>query len=343
VASNFVCGNFSGGDGAGIGHLGLSDGGRITRNIIAFNESFNQGNNAHGAGIFVGGAVALAGQTLSPGAGNVLIEGNLIQGNLAGAGDGGGVRLARVNGQDVLGPVGEPYRVDLFDDFIVNNIAGLAGGGISLQDVVSARIIHCTISHNDSLATVGEAFIDPNTSVLQPGAGIVSRAHSPELVAASGQRFSNPQLVNDIIWRNRSFHYGATGDDPPFGLVPRLQYDANYQVIGGVTAGLYNDLAVLGSPVATDRLDPRWSILTDASGYDASNVSTDPAFAARYFNGPRGLTTVGFDATTGIDTPPAFDEGGNFIRPRFGPLTLYRPGTAQPYGNYHVTTGIIGQ
>ena len=42
VEDNRVCANFSSGNGAGIGHLGLSDNGTIENNTIMFNESFAQ-------------------------------------------------------------------------------------------------------------------------------------------------------------------------------------------------------------------------------------------------------------------------------------------------------------
>ena len=102
VRQNHVCGNFSMADGGGIGHLGLSDGGTIADNTILFNQTFNQSANVTGGGMFVGGEPALAGGApLSPGSGSVTISGNLIQGNNSGAGEGGGVRLAQVNGLDV--------------------------------------------------------------------------------------------------------------------------------------------------------------------------------------------------------------------------------------------------
>jgi hypothetical protein len=54
----------------------------------------------------VGGQPAITpeaetGLMLSPGSGSVTIDANLIRGNLAGAGDGGGIRIERVNGQDI--------------------------------------------------------------------------------------------------------------------------------------------------------------------------------------------------------------------------------------------------
>ena len=55
VTDNFICGNFSLSDGGGIGHLGLSDNGRIANNDILFNENFNQGLTVHGGGIFIAG------------------------------------------------------------------------------------------------------------------------------------------------------------------------------------------------------------------------------------------------------------------------------------------------
>lgn len=87
VMDNFICGNFSAGDGGGIGHLGKSENGLITNNTILFNESFNQGNPVSGGGIFIGGLPSLGGPgTLSPGSGSVTANANLIQSNLAGAG-----------------------------------------------------------------------------------------------------------------------------------------------------------------------------------------------------------------------------------------------------------------
>jgi hypothetical protein len=43
---------------------------------------------------------------------------------------------------------------------------------------------------------------------------------------------------------------------------------------------------------------------------------------AEYFNGDQGQTIQQPELTTSIATAPAFDEGGNFIDVRFGPLSL---------------------
>ena len=374
VTDNWVAGNFSLGGGGGIGHLGVSDGiwkwqGQtrqelgpvplIADNVVIFNESFFQGQTVSGGGILIGGGAPLTPGALSPGAGNVQVMSNLIQGNSAGAGDGGGIRLALVNGQDVsANPANTPpqkgqdpvewYAADIFNNVIVNNVAGLAGGGVSLQDAVNVRLVHNSIANNDSLATAGDAFApnSPNQSTPQPGAGIVTRAHSPELADLAGAAiggFSDPaEFADNIVWHNRQFFFrveeGTPGDPAApgiWGLCPDL---------GGTIAGLacpdgndpvYDDLAVLGT-TGTLECDPANSCII--SGGD------DPLFIREYVNGNRS-SVLQPEITTAIQAPPAFDEGGNFIRPRFGPLALYDdadPNNGDPgtlFGDYGIQGG----
>ena len=342
VTGNWICGNFNLSDGGGIGHLGLSLGGRIEDNDILFDESFNQGLTVQGGGIYIAGHAPLAGG-LSPGSGSVTVNRNRVLGNLAGAGDGGGIALLRVNGSDVTASrnnAADWHRVNLFNNIVANNISALAGGGISLQDVAAANIVHNTVAHNDSTATAGNAFtavmVDGITESTPQPAGIVSRAHSAALNAALAGAsnnpnrvppgfkapYANPQLRDNIVWQNRSFSfYGDSFGDPPvYSLVPNPD-------------NAYWDLAVLG---AAGSLDPRYSVLTDTTGYDGTNVSGDPLLTGAYVNGGRGLTVLPGEPGTGIVVPPAFDEGGNFIQVRFGPLTL--TGTDRET-LYHIGTG----
>lgn len=363
VTSNYVCGNFSMGGGGGIGHLGFNNGGTIANNTVIFNQTFNQGQNVSGGGIFIGGQASLAPLTtprLSPGTGNVTVSSNLVQGNQAGAGDGGGIRTEFVNGLDVRRTPNNHagwYRLTMNNNKIVDNMAGVAGGGISLQDTVKATIDNNTVANNDSTGTGGATFPagSPNQSLPQP-AGIVSRAHSTLLYntigAATGykQRYSNPVLTDSIVWHNRSFYWAINNATVPatFGLVPD---------IGAGQAAVYSDLAVLGTAqqgtwpgyvdAGAHRLNPMHSILTSTAGYDASNSSTAPGFLAEYFNGDQGQIIQQPELTTSLATAAAFDEGGNWIDVRFGPLTPYRlcltPGTCPLYGDYRLTTyGGIG-
>jgi hypothetical protein len=362
VAQNWICGNFTTGDGAGIGHLGLSHRGQISSNTILLNQSFNQGQMRSGGGIFISGQSPFGcpadnptctdpALTLSPGAGTVSISQNVIQTNHAGAGDGAGIRVNSLNGQDLpcttgncngntLNPFGLWYGVEIVNNMIVNNVAGLAGGGISLQDAAKIRIVHNTIARNDSTATTAEAF-SPG-SLLIPGqtgaifsnaqpAGIVSRAHSPALAArlqgtGTGRPawvssvFSNPELANNIIWQNRSFrfHLVSSASGATTELVPSPPAAPNFW-----------DLGVLGTPTP-QRLDPVYSVLTSTAGYATNNTSAPPRFVTPFFNVDRSAFGRQ-DRTTGLQTAIAFDEGGNFIDVKFGPLYLN--------GNYHISSG----
>jgi hypothetical protein len=342
VIGNFVAGNFTMGQGAGIAHIGLSHGGLIERNTIVFNESFNQGLTVNGAGLFIGGRPGTA-TALTPGAGTVRVFNNLIQGNQAAAGDGGGVALLGVNGQDAAGV---RYRINLFNNMIANNTAALAGGGISIQDAAYVDIVHTTIVHNDSLATAGVAFVEPTLSAAQP-AGIVSRGHTPLLRAELGRAFAVPDLVNSIVWQNRSFHFGPVdcSTNPPrpeCGIV--LPTDPTQTAYGLIVdpAREYWELGLLGAP-ATANFEPVSSVLTNAAEFPAAlnNSSTPPQFVASYFNTNRRTAYAMPDIYNPMQAPAAFDEGGNFIRPQFGPLSLEAE-TRPFWGNYHVSAGQAG-
>jgi len=351
VVSNYICGNFTAGNGAGIGHYGRNDKGLIANNDILFNQSFAQGRVVAGGGIYVGGAVGQAG-ALTIGSGRVVIDSNLIQGNNAGAGDGAGIRLANINGQDAIAERESWYRIRIVNNMIVNNVAGFAGGGISLQDAARVDIVNNTIAHNDSTATSGDAFCNATTGLCDANtsspriAGLVSYTHTSGLASTieAGMSniddkirygiFSNPQyLENNIIWQNRSFFFtiDKTLNPPVYGLVPD---------IGAGEAAYFNDLGVVGVTNAvpdmigegvSSSLDPRFSIMTDTTGYFFTNRSFDPQFILPYFNGARGQTIQQVELTTNLATQPAFDEGGNYIDVRYGPLT--------PSGDYHIGFG----
>ena len=331
ISRNDICGNFTQGEGAGIGHQGLSRNGQILNNRILFNQSFYQGNTVSGGGIIISGEAPL-GTGLSPGSGNVIINANLIQGNLAGAGDGGAIRLARTNGADVQAANRTPsrwYTVGIYNNMIMDNMCGLAGGAISMQDVALPYIIYNTIINNDSAGTAGEAFApgSPNQSTTQT-AGIVSRAHSPAFSAAfgAGMRaysvFSNPTMMNDIIWHSRSFtfHVDPSTSPPTYGLIPN------------VAAGQlpeYHDLGVVGTALP-EKMNPVNCILTNRTGYSTTNIQADPKVVSEYVNGARNSVIIP-ELTTAIQVQPAFDEGGNYIDVRFGPLT--------PIGDSHIQPG----
>jgi len=64
---------------------------------------------------------------LTIGTGNLFVDSNLILGNHAQGGNGGGVRLQQVNGADIgAGHRNGLWQVSLTNNMIVNNVAGLA-------------------------------------------------------------------------------------------------------------------------------------------------------------------------------------------------------------------------
>jgi hypothetical protein len=334
VTGNFMCGNFSRGNGGGLGHLGLSNNGTIADNTVIFNETFNQGLDRQGGGIFVGGQAPLRADRLSPGSGNVTVSANLVQGNLAGVGDGGGISAMSVNGMDVWRSPANPapwYKLTAQNNMVTNNVAGLAGGGVSLQDTVLTNIVNNTIANNDSTATTGVAFTggNPNQSNPQP-AGLVARAHSQLLfdtiLTASGfkQAFTRFGYVNNILWHNRSFYWkiDSSTDPATFGLIPNVAIGqapvySDVGVLGTSQQGTWPLYITTGTGAAAHTVNLLDTILSDATGYSASNFSADPLFDFAYLNGDPRVGVAGR-----ISTAAAFDEGGNFISVRYGPLTL---------------------
>ena len=338
VSNNFVCGNFTKGDGGGIAHLGLSDNGQIRDNKVLYNQSFNQAVTVSGGGVFVGGEPVIVEfieldnpNQLSTGSGSVDIRDNLIQGNSAAAGHGGGIRTQYVNGWDIgiTGDRPKWYRIRILDNVIVNNHTGWAGGGISLHNTVKGVLRRNTVAHNDSTATVGGLIVN-NLSAKQP-AGIATEPHSIALAAAIAQYdgnntdrdWSTPAMGNpndNIVVENRSFNYEVVGGDAR--LSPILA-QAN---VGDCDArAVYWDYdARILSHRAVD------------SGVAGGPTGADPGFVAPYCNGGRTLASP----TPGpMFALPALDEGGNaWIDVRFGPLTPVWPadGTALPF-SYEVT------
>jgi large repetitive protein len=360
--------------------VGISNNGVIEGNTFLHNQSFFQMKSVQGGGLSIEGLQSLAPATpalagISTGTGNVKILNNIFQGNAAGAGDGGAISLNGVNGNEVTRNF--HYQVEIYNNTINNNVAGVAGGGIALQDAIDVKIINNTIAHNDSTATGSKAFngvaafqllpagtpgtnipatisqITPglslSASTAQPGAGVASRVHTPALSAALTQArvttggFSNPTLQNNIVWQNRTFYWaidysvdpvncqlsGTTGSRPCFGLIPNLD----------TSSPVYSDFGVIGG-ASTLRLSPQRSVLTSVAGLPvtAGNIAGDPLFYASYFNRARNavvdsLILTPESQTQNLQTAAAFDEGGNFIDLRFGPLTPNNPVTYAPYSN----------
>ncbi len=261
--------------------------------------------------------------------------------------NGGGISLSAVNGQDVASNPGDPskwFRVTMVNNIVVDNMAALAGGGISLQDVALSAIVNDTVAHNDSTATAADAFSSPLKSASQSNpqiAGIVSHGHSAALLAALARGgaaigapataplyagFSNPDLRNSVVFQNRSFYFRV---DAPVNNLP------TYSLQPPVATPNYSDLGVIGAAGPAAQLAPRFSLLTNPAVYASTNVTGDPIFHAPYFD-HAGNSIQEVEPTSGIQIQPAFDEGGNYIDLRFGPLTqeIFPATNPDSYYNY---------
>jgi hypothetical protein len=219
--NNWVCGNMSTGDGGGVGQLGFSYNGDIEHNVIIFNQSTNPSIPANGGGLLIMGA-APDGTTivngvatecgsvtdndcvpgLSDGVGpGLVINANLLMGNGAEAGSGGGLRMQAVNGADIARFPRNPerwYSAQVTNNIIVNNVAGWDGAGVSLEDALVVNLANNTIASNDTTASSGTLFntlgaplassqsppptITTNgTTTLPQPAGFVTMVNSPQL------------------------------------------------------------------------------------------------------------------------------------------------------------------
>src|SRR5207249_8144121 len=86
------------------------------------------------------------------------INANLIMGNAAESGSGGGLRLQNINGAEVVTFPTDPTRwhsVQVTNNIIATNVAGWDGAGVSLQDALAVNIINNTIVSNDTTASSG--------------------------------------------------------------------------------------------------------------------------------------------------------------------------------------------
>jgi hypothetical protein len=211
---NWICGNMSTGDGGGFAHVGYIWDGDVENNTILFNQSLNPTISTNGGGILVMGAApdgftaagvecgsTVADADCAPGLPDgtgpgLKINANLVMGNAAEAGSGGGIRLQSVNGTEIsYFPNGTPSRrtgispwntVEVTNNIIANNVAGWDGAGISLQDALAVDIVNNTIVSNTTTASAGVLFNtlgSPNASA--PGASCQQQTGNPNCAATT--------------------------------------------------------------------------------------------------------------------------------------------------------------
>lgn len=269
---NWVCGNLSTGDGAGVSHMGFVYNGSIQHNAILFNQSTNPTTPSNGGGLLImsapdtdptcpGGdpdadcnhAYGTVGDGIGPG---LVVNANLIMGNAAEAGSGGGMRFQGVNGIEVSTFPNNPsrwYFVDVTNNIIANNVAGWDGGGVSLQDSIGVNLINNTIISNDSTATSGTlfgAFFADQASAPTPcprdaqgapikctvlstpqPAGVSAAGHSAEFTASLPPQIKCPQghPINPANPGSTSLNDGVVNGACRYASFPELYNDVLWQ------------------------------------------------------------------------------------------------------------------
>ncbi|MBS0393592.1 MAG: choice-of-anchor D domain-containing protein [Proteobacteria bacterium] len=376
---NFICGNYSSGDGGGLAHYGWSSDGSIAHNTIIFNQSFFQQSTTNGGGLAVEGDQPAAGG-VSLGVGSVTIDSNLIQGNFAQGGHGGGVAFVAVNGSDtVCGSKGCSYdsKATLTNNLIVDNVAGWSAGGVYLLDSFNVNIVNNTVAMNDSVGIAGALFNGGNNGRPNP-AGIAADATSPAFKtldpAVPGYSFPH-ELANNIVWKNRSFYanlsgtlnapnnVGLQGTAGPWYPNTQLCSSNDVSNVGTscvtLSTSLSSGMTALQT-LATGACDPAHETYWDLGLVGDANATPGGNHLSPVYS---VLTATAGYAASNTSNDPALqkpycngsqtisassDEQGNFVDFRYGPLSLTAPidytaqsGTAQgqAFGDYHITTG----
>jgi hypothetical protein len=363
---NWVCGNLSSGDGGGLGHIGYSFNGDIEHNSILFNQSTNPTIPTNGGGILVMGAPdvdptcgattdldCLSIPPTAPGDGvgpGLVINANLIQGNAAESGSGGGLRLQGANGTDVLTFPTAPsnwYAVQVTNNIISNNVAGWDGAGVSLYDSLNVNVINNTIMSNDTTASAGVLFntigaplassqgpctVPRNPDGTCPNPVVTSTRQPAGIVAIENSSMMLSNLPATIICPAGHFTGSATNGQCRRASFPELFNNVIYDnrtfnlTVGGLGTGPVNQQNVvtlvptLSQPIADATAANGGGVLV--TGGTGACVA-EPAFSS----GTGGYWDIGVRGDTG----PTNHSSGVTLNPTYSVLTDVSAGTG--YGS----------
>ena len=267
VESNAICGNHSAEYGGAISAFGYNaQGGRITKNRIWFNASYDEGG-----GVMIAGELPATPTTLSGGSGPVTIDANIISANLAND-DGGGIRLLQTSGSHVTRT--NPQTITITNNTIANNVSAHEGGGLALDDAAFVNIVNNTVVKNLTTASAVTSDGQPAPAGLSTGANstplqtrLTTGTFRGQDVLA-GTPFSKPTLLNNVFWDNRAGTFNG-------GLVTGIG-------IGGPTDVNNWDM---GAADGSGLLSPKNSVIQTTQGTDgdpSTTVSDAPQLASPY-------------------------------------------------------------
>jgi hypothetical protein len=364
INDNLICGNLSAEYGGGVSVFGYSPHGTIDHNKLMLNQSVDEG-----------GAIMIAGEPpvdpntftpnpnlLSMGAGTTTIDSNYIGDNLA-QDDGGGVRFLEAGVEPML----------VTNNMITDNVSAHEGGAVAIDNAPDVRLVNDTIANNITTATATTSTGDPAPAGIST-AGINVQLHDflthtglnatipvdqpdgttkPETCAqlaasptecgdAANQPFSNPLVMDDVVWGNLAgtwdaMHTTVTG----IGLPQNLQYSgpAGACPAGGAAAPC---IAPLWDPGPNN-----W----DIGVADGSNVGKDinpvkSLIESNYgWSGGTGNRVGGPDPQFVQSYLPAVQVDPYRLQPRFRPSQLVTVNfPANVLGDYSIpgASGAVG-
>ena len=376
---NWVCGNLSSGDGGGLGHLGMTYNGDIEHNTFLFNQSLNPTIPANGGAMIIMGSpdvdpacstvdqdctdpILVNGVLQAPSVGpsdgvgpNLVINANLIMGNGAEAGTGGGISFQNVNGSDVVAFPGSPknwWHVTVTNNIIADNVAGWDGAGISILDGLDMDIVNNTIVSNSSTASAGVLFTTLGAPLASQPGNTGSNPSSGVNCTINGGTASCPQIAGLVSEPNSSLltanlvatgvpvvcpagHYtsaSAKNGNCVVASVPELYNDLIWQNstyyigVGALSTqfqqtviSLYNSFT---SPATLAPTQPQTPAMT-ANGNGAIITGGTGACVARSFwdIGVRGDTGPGVHTNAPPSGIPSLGNGAVLLAPQYSTLT----------------------
>ncbi len=349
---NWVCGNLSSGDGGGVGHIGFSYNGDIEHNSILFNQSLNPTIATNGGGMIVMGApdadpvcstinpnldidcVPTPAGSVGPSDGTgpgLMINANLIMGNAAESGSGGGIAFNAVNGSDVVSFPGQASvwnDVTVQNNIIADNVAGWDGAGISLLDSINVNIVNNTIASNASTATSGMLFTTIGAPLAsQPGSNCTNGAASASCPQIGGLVTIQHSAVfaaniSSLTVVCPPGHF-APGTNPSNGTCKKVSYPQLGNDIFWQNSSYYVGIGALSPQFQQNVVTMYNSFTTTAAPSQPQVDATTAQGAGSMITGGTGACVAANYWDVGVrgDTGPTNHNGGTTLAPTYSLLT----------------------
>jgi hypothetical protein len=196
-----------------------------------------------------------------------VINANLIMGNAADSGSGGGLRFQAVNGTDVSrfpNPTSglsrgancssqatcNWYVVSVTNNIIADNVAGWDGAGASLEDALAVNFVNNTVVSNDTTASSGVLFNTlgaPLASSQSPPGSTSSGVYSLAQPAGFVSLLNSPQLTSSFTTGTITCPAGHFTGGANNGTCTHVSYPVMYNNVFWQNRSFYIGVGALGS------------------------------------------------------------------------------------------------